>query len=62
MANEKKQALTASVSSEVRQSGLEGLMRAAAESGQAGARPVETWNPPYCGDICLKICRDGVWM
>jgi hypothetical protein len=23
---------------------------------------VETWNPPYCGDIGLKIRADGVWL
>lgn len=23
--------------------------------------PVERWNPPYCGDIDIKITRDGVW-
>jgi hypothetical protein len=40
---------------------LEALMRAAAASGEAGARPVETWNPPYCGDIGMKIRRDGTW-
>ncbi len=42
-------------------SGLDTLLRAAKESGRAGARPVETWNPPYCGDIGLKIRRDSVW-
>jgi hypothetical protein len=41
--------------------GLDTLMRAAAESGEAGARPVEKWNPPYCGDIGMKIRRDGTW-
>ena len=41
--------------------GLDALMRAAAESGEAGARPVEKWNPPYCGDIGMKIRRDGTW-
>ena len=25
------------------------------------ARPVEAWNPPYCGDIGLAIGADGVW-
>lgn len=40
-------------------SGLDDLMRAAAEAGGA---PVERWTPPYCGDIGLKIRRDGVWM
>src|SRR5690606_34714490 len=23
--------------------------------------PVEQWNPPYCGDIGLRIGRDGTW-
>src|SRR6185436_19935509 len=23
--------------------------------------PVESWHPPYCGDIGLKIRRDGSW-
>lgn len=31
-------------------------------AGQAvGPRPVERWDPPYCGDIGLKIRADGVW-
>jgi hypothetical protein len=42
--------------------GLEALMRDAAASGEAGARPVEKWDPPYCGDIGMKIRRDGVWL
>ncbi len=37
-------------------------MRAAQEGGGAGLRPVEKWNPPYCGDIGMKIRRDGVWL
>jgi uncharacterized protein len=24
--------------------------------------PVESWNPPYCGDIGLKILRNGTWL
>ena len=40
--------------------GLDALMRAAGEG--AGPRAVETWNPPYCGDIGLKIRADGVWL
>ena len=26
-----------------------------------GPAPVEAWNPPYCGDIGMKIRSDGVW-
>lgn len=28
--------------------------------GRAPA-PVESWSPPYCGDIGLRIARDGRW-
>jgi len=38
--------------------GLETLIR---EQAKKGRPPVETWQPPYCGDIGLKIRADGVW-
>lgn len=39
-------------------SGLEALLKE-----QAGDHlpPVEKWNPPYCGDIGMRIRSDGVW-
>jgi uncharacterized protein len=39
--------------------GLEALIKAQAGKGPA---PVETWDPPYCGDIGLRIRSDGVWL
>lgn len=38
--------------------GLEALLKE-----QAGDRlpPVEKWNPPYCGDIGMRIGADGTW-
>ena len=38
--------------------GLEEMLRA-----QASDRPppVESWNPPYCGDIGMAIGADGTW-
>jgi hypothetical protein len=38
--------------------GLEALLKE-----QAGDRlpPVDRWNPPYCGDIGMRIRNDGVW-
>lgn len=39
--------------------GLEALL-AAAGAG-SGPRPVETWDPPYCGDIGIAIKNDGTW-
>lgn len=48
-------------------SGLE-AMAAAARAAQAaadkpgkGLPPVHLWNPPFCGDIGMKIARDGTW-
>ena len=46
--------------------GLEGLTAAArkaagAESGQKGLPPVHLWNPPFCGDLDIRIASDGTW-
>jgi hypothetical protein len=38
--------------------GLEALLQAHRGKGPA---PVERWNPPYCGDIGMRIRSDGVW-
>ena len=38
--------------------GLEALLQGRQGKGPA---PVEKWNPPYCGDIGMKIRSDGVW-
>lgn len=40
---------------------LEALLRAAAADGANVARDVDRWDPPYCGDIGLRIARDGSW-
>jgi uncharacterized protein len=26
-----------------------------------GPPPVHSWNPPFCGDIDMRIARDGTW-
>jgi hypothetical protein len=38
--------------------GLEALIKAQQSKGPP---PVERWNPPYCGDIGMKIRADGTW-
>jgi hypothetical protein len=39
-----------------------GLAALVAQAGQqARARPVERWNPPYCGEIDMRIAPDGTW-
>lgn len=40
--------------------GLEALIRSAGPACMP--RPVDDWNPPYCGNIGMRIRRDGVWM
>jgi uncharacterized protein len=42
------------------QVGLEALATAAARE-KGGLPPVEQWNPPFCGDIDMKIAADGTW-
>ena len=32
-----------------------------AVSGGRGPAPVERWNPPFCGDIDMRIATDGTW-
>jgi hypothetical protein len=39
----------------------EGLARAARAAGEKGPPPVHLWNPPFCGDIDMRIARDGTW-
>ena len=39
--------------------GLEALLSRAGDSG--GLPPVETWNPPDCGDLDMEIAADGTW-
>ena len=42
--------------------GQGGLEAIAAELPRAkGLPPVERWNPPFCGDIDMKIATDGTW-
>jgi hypothetical protein len=42
------------------QSGLEAFT-ASLPRGNRGPAPVERWNPPFCGDIDMKIEADGTW-
>jgi uncharacterized protein len=45
--------------------GVMGRLMGALGSGlSAGSRPlppVERWNPPFCGDIDMRIASDGTW-
>lgn len=40
----------------------ESLAAAAGEAARAkGLPPVHLWNPDFCGDIDMRIARDGTW-
>ena len=30
-------------------------------ASQKGPPPVHKWNPPFCGDLDMRIARDGTW-
>jgi hypothetical protein len=37
------------------------LAAAAKAASRSGPPPVHLWNPPFCGDIDMRIARDGTW-
>src|SRR5437588_5746971 len=41
--------------------GLEAIVGAARQEGARGLPPVHLWNPPYCGNIDMRIDSDGTW-
>ncbi len=40
---------------------LDRLSAAVKAAGSKGPPPVERWNPPFCGDIDMRIAADGTW-
>jgi len=42
------------------QSDLEAITGALKRAGK-GPPPVELWNPPFCGDLDMRIAADGTW-
>ena len=34
---------------------------AGGSKAKGGLPPVHLWNPPYCGEIDIRIARDGTW-
>ncbi len=42
------------------ESALKGLADVGA-ARRRGPAPVHLWNPPFCGDIDMRIASDGVW-
>ena len=43
------------------QGGLDGIVTAVTGEKRKGPPPVHLWNPPFCGDIDMRIAADGTW-
>ncbi len=39
----------------------EGIAASVRAAKGRGLPPVEKWNPPFCGDLDMRIARDGTW-
>jgi hypothetical protein len=42
-------------------SGLEAIAASLPADKRKGPPPVHLWNPPFCGDIDMRIAADGTW-
>ena len=42
-------------------SGLDAIAGTAKREGAKGPPPVHLWNPPFCGDLDMRIAADGTW-
>ena len=43
------------------QRGLDAIAGVARQVGERGLPPVHLWNPPFCGDLDMRIAADGTW-
>ena len=41
--------------------GIEGITGTLKTATRKGPPPVDLWNPPYCGEIDMRIAADGTW-
>jgi len=39
----------------------EGIAASVRSAKAKGLPPVHKWNPPFCGDLDMRIARDGTW-
>jgi len=43
------------------QAGLDAIAGTARDASRKGPPPVHLWNPPFCGDLDMRIASDGTW-
>jgi uncharacterized protein len=51
----------AAMAQEMEQRGLDAIAGVAREASCKGPPPVHLWNPPFCGDLDMRIASDGTW-
>ena len=39
----------------------DGLVASVKAASAKGPPPADKWNPPFCGDLDIRIARDGTW-
>ena len=44
-----------------RAGGVDAIAAAARREGAKGLPPVHLWDPPFCGDLDMRIASDGTW-
>ncbi|MGB6538789.1 MAG: DUF1285 domain-containing protein [Xanthobacteraceae bacterium] len=44
------------------QAELDSLTNALSRAAAIRAPPVERWNPPFCGELDMRIAADGTWL
>ena len=42
-------------------SNADSIIQSATAASKKGLPPVHLWNPPFCGDLDIRIARDGTW-
>ena len=42
-------------------SGLDAIAGEVKRAGKKGPPPLHLWNPPFCGDLDMRIASDGTW-
>jgi uncharacterized protein len=49
------------MANERQQGSLDGIARHARQAGAKALPPVHLWDPPFCGDLDMRIAADGTW-
>jgi hypothetical protein len=55
------QAAPGGVGTQAATGGLDTIVGAVGGAAQKGPPPVHLWNPPFCGDLDMRIAADGTW-